>query len=114
MIQSRTTTWCFLYLFDLVSRRVWLDVQDYDISSDAELHVVLGGGEGGLKPYSIPDLISDGIYISAGERMQLTLRTGDAPQGKGYSANYRTGILCFLVLITRNSMFFFFTVNTQL
>lgn len=70
---------------------------DYD-SADPILEVDLGGGEGRLVPFSSPTLLSDGVYVSSGERMQVTLRTGDNPVGRGYKIVYKAGTLTFYAI----------------
>nr|XP_024215536.1 uncharacterized protein LOC106687239 isoform X2 [Halyomorpha halys] len=70
-------------------KRVWLEVEDWELPKGG-LVVDVGGGAGRLVPYSASSLLSEGSFASAVERMQVTLRTGDNPKGRGYRATYKT------------------------
>ncbi|KAL1128856.1 hypothetical protein AAG570_013390 [Ranatra chinensis] len=73
-------------------KRVWLELKEFDVETeDAVVEVVVGGGAGRLQPHSRRGLLSDGVYVSSGERMQIILKTGDKPLGRGFRAVYRTG-----------------------
>ncbi|XP_024085463.1 uncharacterized protein LOC106663479 isoform X2 [Cimex lectularius] len=80
---------CSTTILAPVGKRVWLEITDYD-AEEPILEVDLGGGEGRLQPFTMPGILSDGAYVSAGERIQITLRTGDNPMGRGYQAIYKT------------------------
>jgi hypothetical protein len=41
----------------------------------------------------VPGHLTDGAYLSAGERLHVRLRTADKPGGTGFKAAYRTGNL---------------------
>ena len=69
---------------------MWLEVDDWELP-EGGLAVDVGGGAGRLVPYSAGSVLSEGSFASAAERMQLTLRTGDSPKGRGYRATYKTG-----------------------
>lgn len=79
------------YYYLTEGKRVWLEVEDWDLPKGG-LVVDVGGGAGRLVPYSASSLLSEGSFASAVERMQVTLRTGDSPKARGYRATYKTGL----------------------
>lgn len=72
-----------------IGRKVWLEFLTFDIDYDASVHVDLGDGIL-LQPFSDKNVISDGVYVSKGERVRITLRTGTNPHGKGFNVIFRT------------------------
>lgn len=44
-----------------------------------------------VRPFSPNERISDGVFLSVGERLQVRLKTGDFPRGRGFRAIYKTG-----------------------
>ncbi|PSN38794.1 hypothetical protein C0J52_23227 [Blattella germanica] len=87
-------------------RRIWLEFVDYDLGSNSQngkdshfgeqsfneaiLEVDLSGGNRPFQPFQVPGHLTDGAYLSEGERMHIRLRTADKPGGIGFKAVYRT------------------------
>lgn len=75
-----------------VGRRVWLQITDFDLEvGDSSLEVSLGDGTDLVTPFRARPHLSDGMFVSAGERVQLRLKTGDNPHGRGFRAVYKSG-----------------------
>ena len=73
-------------------RRVWIEITDCDIESpDSSLELSLGRGTELVRPFKHHNRLSDGVFVSTGERLQIRLKTGDVPRGKGFRAIYKTG-----------------------
>ncbi|KAL1462283.1 hypothetical protein WDU94_014132 [Cyamophila willieti] len=78
-------------------RRVWLEIVDYSLEDvydqnllqEASLTLSLGAGTPTFRPYVNQALLSEGAYLSFGERLELRLRTGSSPTGRGFKANYK-------------------------
>lgn len=84
---------CAITVLAPVGKRVWLEIQDYDFggaSGEAFLRLVLGDGSEPFQPFQLPDLLSEGTYVSHGEYLKLHLKTRDNPKGRGFKAFYRT------------------------
>lgn len=86
-----------------LGRKVWIEFTDFDVRDDALVLVDLGDGQGDLQPFVQDRVHSDGAYLSRGERMRVTLRTGAHPEGRGFKLAFRTvgkwklsGLLPFL------------------
>jgi hypothetical protein len=60
-------------------------------SSEAVLEIDLSGENRSFQPYQVPGYLTDGAYVSEGERLHVRLRTADKPKGIGFKAVYRTG-----------------------
>lgn len=73
-----------------LGRKVWIEFQDFDIRDDALVTVDLLDGSGEVQPFVIPRVFSDGAYLSRGERMRVSLKTGAHPEGRGFKLVYRT------------------------
>lgn len=58
---------------------------------DSSLEVSLGDGTDLVTPFRARPHLSDGMFVSAGERVQLRLKTGDNPHGRGFRAVYKSG-----------------------
>ncbi|KAJ8894758.1 hypothetical protein PR048_000065 [Dryococelus australis] len=92
VVTLETTTVASVCVWCSVGKRVWLEFAYYDLEAgEALLELDLGSEERTFQPYQIPGHLTDGAYISHGERLQIQLRTGDKPHGKGFKATYRTG-----------------------
>jgi hypothetical protein len=103
----------------IAGRRIWLQFLDFDFgsqhkndrdiqlgeqaSSEAVLEINLGAGDRPFQPFTLPGHLTDGAYLSEGERLRVRLRTADKPRGIGFKAVYRTGKL---TLIYHNSKFY--------
>lgn len=61
--------------------------------NEALLELDLGGGTPAFQPFRISSHLTDGVFLSSGERLQVRLRTADHPKGTGFKAVYRTGQL---------------------
>ena len=59
--------------------------------SDAELEIDLSGENRSFQPYQVPGHLTDGAYVSQGERLYVRLHTADKPKGTGFKAVYKTG-----------------------
>ena len=59
--------------------------------SEAALEIDLSGDNRSFQPYQVPGHLTDGAYVSEGERLHVRLRTADKPKGIGFKAVYRTG-----------------------
>lgn len=81
-------------------KRIWLEFRDYDfgatdndskvLNEEAVLKIRLGEESTGFRPYEFPNLLSDGTFISDGEFLKISLKTGAKPVGSGYKATYKT------------------------
>uniref|UniRef100_A0A8D8UV33 Cubilin n=1 Tax=Cacopsylla melanoneura TaxID=428564 RepID=A0A8D8UV33_9HEMI len=88
---------CTFTVLAPAGRRVWLEIVDYSLEDvydqnllqEASLTLSLGAGTPTFRPYVNQALLSDGAYLSFGERLELRLRTGASPTGRGFKANYK-------------------------
>jgi hypothetical protein len=96
----------------LAGRRIWLQFLEFDFGSqhdsgrelqqgdqafsEALLEVDLGGDDKPFQPFQVPGHLTDGAYLSVGERLHVRLRTADKPGGTGFKAAYRTGKLTLI------------------
>jgi hypothetical protein len=94
-------------MFLSAGRRIWLQFLHFDLGSqhhnsgelqlgeqafsEAVLEVDLSGENRSFQPYQVPGHLTDGAYVSEGERLHVRLRTADKPKGIGFKAVYRTG-----------------------
>jgi len=62
-------------------------------SSEAVLELDLSGGNRPFQPFQVPGHLTDGAYLSEGERLHVRLQTADKPRGIGFKAVYKTGKL---------------------
>ncbi|XP_049809059.1 uncharacterized protein LOC126252230 [Schistocerca nitens] len=82
---------CATTILAPAGRRVWLEFSEFSIGAgEALLEVDLGGGQAAFQPFQSPTHLTDGVFLSVGERLQVRLRTADRPSGAGFSAVYRT------------------------
>ncbi|XP_068083923.1 uncharacterized protein [Anabrus simplex] len=95
---------CATTILAPVGRKVWLEFVDYDLGArdwrngvgygndvpEAELELDLGAGTQAFRPFQLAAHLTDGAFLSAGERLQVRLRTADRPHGIGFKAIYRT------------------------
>lgn len=83
-----------------LGRRVWIEFTDFDIRDDALVMVDLGDGAGEMQPFAHERVHTDGSYMSRGEKMRISLRTGAHPEGRGFRLAFRTvGELLLLLLL---------------
>ncbi|XP_026681657.1 LOW QUALITY PROTEIN: uncharacterized protein LOC103512334 [Diaphorina citri] len=88
---------CTFTVLAPAGRRVWLEIVDYNLEDvydqnllqEASLDISLGAGTPSFRPYANRALLSDGAFLSFGERLELRLRTGASPSGRGFKANYK-------------------------
>lgn len=84
-----------------LGRRVWIEFTDFDIRDDALVMVDLGDGAGEMQPFAHERVHTDGSYMSRGEKMRISLRTGAHPEGRGFRLAFRTvGELLLLLHVT--------------
>lgn len=82
-----------------VGRQVWFELTDWDFYkrqnleentiSDTDLYLFLSN-KGKLYPLQDATILTDGVYLSYGEYMRIHLKTGDAPNGRGFKGTYKT------------------------
>ncbi|CRK91200.1 CLUMA_CG004883, isoform A [Clunio marinus] len=72
-----------------IGRKIWIEFTSHSILSDAVVYVDLGDGIR-IQPFSNNQLISDGVFLSRGETLQIILRTEQNPRGKGFSLKFRS------------------------
>jgi hypothetical protein len=96
----------------LAGRRIWLQFLEFDFGlqhkndrdlqlgeqtfSEAVLEIDLSGGNRPFQPFQVPGHITDGTYLSEGERLHVRLQTADKPRGIGFKAVYKTGNLSLM------------------
>lgn len=83
---------CSITILAPAGKRVWLEIEDYDIyeSNETMLLINLDENFATLQPYQTHDLLSDGTFVSHGEYLNVQLKTKAKPTGKGYKAFYKT------------------------
>jgi hypothetical protein len=105
-------TYLNMFIFVVAGRRIWLQFLEFDLGSqhdsdkdlqlgeqafnEAVLEVDLGGENRPFHPFQVPGHLTDGAYLSVGERLHVRLRTADKPRGIGFKAAYRTGKLTWI------------------
>lgn len=84
------------------SKRVWLEFTDFNLTADgyankseflveeAVVNLKLGYNSPLIYPYSNPDILTDGAFLSYSEKLILKLRTRNRPSGRGFKAIYKT------------------------
>lgn len=101
-----------IFISFVAGRRVWLQFLEFDfglqhdsgrdlqlgeqVFSEAVLEIDVGGGNGSFQPFQVPGHLTDGAYLSVGERLHVRLRTAGKPRGIGFKAAYRTGKLTLI------------------
>lgn len=83
-------------------KRIWLEFIDFNLSSnsymnkgellleEAVINVKLGYNSPLIYPYTNPDFITEGAFLSYSEKLILKLRTRNRPTGRGFKAIYKT------------------------
>lgn len=56
---------------------------------DSDLYLALSSKEK-LYPFLDANVLTDGVYLSYGQFMRIHLKTGDAPNGRGFKGTYKT------------------------
>ncbi|XP_059617745.1 uncharacterized protein LOC132262482 [Phlebotomus argentipes] len=79
---------CAFMLQAPIGRKVWLEFSDFDIIDDASVIIDLGDGE--FHPFTATNVLNDGVFLSAFEKLKVVLRTGFRPRGRGFRAVYKT------------------------
>lgn len=97
----------------LVGRQVWFELTDWDFNkrqsieentiSESDLYLFLSN-KGKLYPLLDSSILTDGVYLSYAEHMKIHLRTGDAPNGKGFKGLYKTSEKNMLSFSTRDCL----------
>lgn len=57
--------------------------------TNSDFYLFLGNKEK-LYPLQDANVLTDGVYLSYGEYMRIHLKTGDAPNGRGFKGTYKT------------------------
>lgn len=75
-------------------KRIWLEFEDHDFkdvwgSNEANLQLSLHEELASFQPFLSEDLLTEGVYVSYGEYLNIQLKTQVRPKGKGYKALYR-------------------------
>ncbi|KAF5270044.1 hypothetical protein FQR65_LT05843 [Abscondita terminalis] len=81
-------------------KRVWLEFEDFHLNNfiareDVKdkkkelLQIKLDKQLSAFKPYEMHDLLTEGAFVSSSEKLQVILKTGERPTGKGFKAIYR-------------------------
>jgi hypothetical protein len=70
-------------------RRIWIEFNEFDIINDAKLVIELGDGTQ-IQPHKEETHISDGVFSSYEDKVNIILTTGSNPQGKGFKLTYKT------------------------
>lgn len=96
---SRTNFVFCIFNFATVGRQVWFEIMDWDFDrkqnlkdntiSDSDLYLALSSKEK-LYPFLDTNVLTDGVYLSYGQFMRIYLKTGDAPNGRGFKGAYKT------------------------
>lgn len=96
---------CAITILAPAGRRVWFEIVDFDMNGagiDAEfsteriqtdeavVELDLGGSSTVFRPFQVVGQLTDGVFVSNGERLQVRLRTADRPLGAGFKAIYKT------------------------
>lgn len=98
---------CAITILAPAGKRVWLEIVDFDMngskldrgqhyiserksSTEAILELDLGGSSNVFQPFQVTCHLTDGAFLSNGERLQVRLRTADRPTGIGFKAIYKT------------------------
>ncbi|GLV32031.1 tolkin [Carabus blaptoides fortunei] len=99
---------CAITILAPAGKRIWLEITDYDMdgsgwyelgqtqpmdqarASEAVLELDLGGSSTVFRPFQVSGQLTDGAFVSTGERLQVRLRTADRPLGAGFRAQYKT------------------------
>uniref|UniRef100_A0A1B0GQ85 Uncharacterized protein n=1 Tax=Phlebotomus papatasi TaxID=29031 RepID=A0A1B0GQ85_PHLPP len=71
-----------------LGRKIWLEFTDFDIIDDASVIIDLGDGE--FHPFTVSNVLNDGVFLSAFEKLKISLKTGTRPRGRGFRATYKT------------------------
>ncbi|GAB0092216.1 C-type lectin-like [Sergentomyia squamirostris] len=79
---------CAFVLQAPIGKKVWLEFIDFDIIDDVSVIIDLGDGE--FHPFSVKNVLNDGVFLSAFEKLKVILRTGLKPKGRGFKATYKT------------------------
>ncbi|XP_017779050.1 PREDICTED: uncharacterized protein LOC108564494 isoform X2 [Nicrophorus vespilloides] len=87
-------------------KRIWLNFERFDMDDEYdESSLEVNLGTEGFKPFQTYDLLTDGTYVSNGDRMKVRLRTHDKPRGSGFKAAYKITPAQELVInLTNNSI----------
>lgn len=96
---------CAITILAPAGKRIWLEIIDIDMygipvnrdfsderkqTNEAILELDLGGSSNVFRPFQVAGQLTDGAFVSTGERLQLRLRTADRPSGVGFQALYKT------------------------
>lgn len=71
-------------------KKIVIEFVGFDIGNDASVLIDLGNAEGKFQPFRSLDVASDGYYVSENEKVEVYLKTGSKPKGKGFKLKYKT------------------------
>lgn len=77
-----------------VGKKVWLQIEDYELNDDSS--VVLDLGDGEFVPFNHEQHLNDGVFVSQKEKLIIRLQTGKVPRGRGFEMSYKTCELFFI------------------
>lgn len=101
---------CSYHIQAPIGRKILLEFLAFDVGFDASVHVDLGDGIL-FQPLSDKNVISDGVYVSKGDRVKIHLQTNSRPLGKGFNLIFRTSKQLIGCYQLTKCQFIFFTFS---
>lgn len=85
---------CSITILAPSGKRIWLEFEDYNFknvseSNQAKLLLNLGEDAAVFQPFNSENLLTEGVYVSFGEYLNIHLKTEATPEGRGYKAFYK-------------------------
>lgn len=71
-------------------KKIVIEFVGFDMGNDASVLIDLGNSDGKFQPYRSQNIASDGFYISESGKVEVYLKTGSKPNGKGFKLKYKT------------------------
>lgn len=78
-------------------RRIWIDFNEFDVVSDAKVIIELGNGTQ-IQLHKDKNFIGGGAFVSYDERVNIILKTGYNPQGKGFKMTFKTSTNIHIII----------------
>ncbi|XP_071057498.1 uncharacterized protein [Onthophagus taurus] len=69
-------------------KRIWLEFLDFEI--DDSLGLRIGDNTPIIKPFTNPNILTDGTFLSIAEKLVIKLKSKSSPKGRGFKAIYRS------------------------